>query len=50
MKIISATEILKAGGGDAYAKKMGIETGKKRISGGIRLSRVETLRLLESIK
>lgn len=45
----SASDILAAGGPDAYAKKAGINTQSKRISGVIRLSKEETLDLIDQL-
>ena len=49
MKIVSVGEILAAGGTTQYAKTIGIDTSKKRLSGGIRMSKAETLKALEEL-
>jgi hypothetical protein len=49
-KTVSVDIVLASGGVVKYAKKFGIDTTKKRISGGIRLSKSETLRALEQLK
>jgi hypothetical protein len=49
MKVVTVTEILAAGGPEIYAKTKGIDTSKKHISGGIRMSKSETLRALRQL-
>ena len=49
MKTVSVSEVLAAGGGEKYAKTKGIDTSKKHISGGIRLSKNETLAALKEL-
>ena len=46
IKTVSASEILKAGGADKFAKTKGKDTSRIRLSGRIRLSKEETLRAL----
>jgi hypothetical protein len=45
----SATDILAVGDADRYAEEKGINTQKKRISGVIRLSKTETLDLMNQL-
>jgi hypothetical protein len=49
MKTVSVSEILLAGGTTQYAKTKGIDTGKKHISGGIKMSKIETLAALKAL-
>ena len=49
MKIANVSDILAAGGTTLYAKTIGIDTTKKRISGGIRMSKAETLKALKEL-
>lgn len=49
MKTVSVSEILAAGGGEKFAKTKGIDTAKKRISGGIKMSKAETLKALKEL-